>query len=34
MRELELTKNWPEDEFFKHGKPKFWERQFFSIGTI
>ena len=31
-RELQVAKNWPGDEYFKHGKSKFWERPFFSKG--
>ena len=34
MRELELPKSWPGDEFFKLRKSKFWERQFSSIVTF
>ena len=29
MRELELSKNWPGDKFFKLRNLKFWERQFY-----
>ena len=34
MRELELSKQWARDKFFKLRKWKFWERQFFSLVTF
>ena len=34
MCELELSKDWPRDKFFKRRKSKFWKRQFFSIVTF